>query len=63
MSLTKGSVKKLMPSIERTAVAVPICVMLMVLLKVEGGMMAHFGLIICLGERLCDDGMCSCFGP
>lgn len=36
--LTKGSVRKLMPSIERMAVAVPICVILTLLLKVEDGM-------------------------
>lgn len=39
--LTKGSVRKLMPSMERMAVAVPMCVMLMVLLKLEDGIVVE----------------------
>lgn len=39
--LTKGSVRKLMSSMERMAVAVPMCVMLMVLLKLEDGIVVE----------------------
>lgn len=41
--LTKGSVRKLMPSMERMAVAVPICVIPIALLKVEDGMVGTEG--------------------